>query len=463
MKSLVKKRFQKILPIFTRLDYVIVLISLVSLVLRWLIPATIVPNSPNDDYLGVLLAHNLIHGQWLGAWTPNTLSKPPAYSFFLAIAHYIPVDPTLILHLFYLLVALLFINNLVNYFDKLHYRKIFTHLAFLFFAFNPAVFANDFSRIYRTSLDTILVFLFFTLILKLVIFLKVIYLDGVGADWKKVKALKFLSLSVLLGLTFSLMILTRSEGYWVLVPTIPLVLGIWFISVLKNGVGWQFWSKYKSISILVKVFALALAAYLIPIGLVSAVNKSVYGISEIDNFYTGNYARAIKLWEGVENGKSQFSFIPVSKGQRASVYSVSPAALSLKPTLDGAPNTGWKSFNCSTTKICDESGSWFPWELRSAAIDNQHITSEVQFQQFFGVLADQISAACSTHQIKCGSTGSAPGSKPILSYPIHQLIDTTIKAFGSLFTNFMIQLLSQVLMSSRDLYEPILSRTMHLR
>ena len=434
MKLSDKKRLQKILSFFTGLDYVIVLISLVSLVLRWMIPAQIVPNSPNDDYLGVLLANNLLHGHWLGAWTPNTLSKPPAYSFFLAIAHYIPVDPTVILHLFYLLVALLFINSLVNYFDKLQYRKTFTHLAFLFFAFNPAVFANDFSRIYRTSLDTIATFLFFTLILKLVIFLKAIYIDDRGAEWKKIKILKFLPLSISLGLTFSLMVLTRSEGYWVLVTAIPLVLGVWFTSVLKNSRGLQLRNKYKSGSILVKLFAIALIAYLIPIGLISAINKSFYGVSEIENFYTGNYARAIDLWEGVENGKSKFSFIPVSKGQRAAVYAVSPAALSLKPTLDGSPNTGWKTYNCSATKICDESGSWFPWELRSAAIDNQRITSEVQFQQFFGVLADQISVACSNHQIKCGSAGIAPGAKALLNYPTHQLADTAMKAFGSLFT-----------------------------
>ena len=418
-----------------KLDWVIVLIFCLSLFLRWLIPAQIVPNSPNDDYLGVMLANNLLHGHWLGGWTSNTLSKPPAYSFFLMLAHFIPVDPTVILHAIYLLIVLAFLRNLRKYFEKeLKSWPALNRVFFLLFAFNPAVLANDFSRIYRISLDSLASLLFFVLILRLANVLKNIYLTADKTVWKSIKLSQYSKISSLIGFTYAVMILTRSEGYWVLITSIPFVFAIWLSSIISNNRSWKSISKYSSGIVLIKMISVAVIAFLVPIGIVSEVNKSVYGVSEIENFYTGNYARAINIWEGVENGKSTFSFIPVSKGQRDAVYKVSPAALSLKATLDGPPNTGWKTFNCSTTKICDESGAWFPWELRTAAIDNNHISNEIQFQQFFGVLANELENACKTHQIKCGAAGAAPGARSFLDYPPHQLLDTSMKAFGSLFT-----------------------------
>jgi hypothetical protein len=185
---------------------------------------------------------------------------------------------------------------------------------------------------------------------------------------------------------------------------------------------------------LMKIAAIAVLSFLVPIGIVSEINKSAYGVSTIENYYSGNFARAINLWAGVENGKSDLSFVSVSKGQREAVYAVSPSAFSLKTILDGLPNTGWKTFNCSATKICDESGSWFPFELRSAAVSIHALQNEAQFQNFFGNLADEILEACASRRIICGSPGLAPAVKSLGSIPIHQLLDTSAKAFGSLFT-----------------------------
>lgn len=415
-------------------DCVIIFIFTLSLFLRWLIPATIYPLSPNDDYLGIMLSNALIHGHWLGSWSPDILSKPPAYSFFLAIAHFIPLDPTVLMHSFYLLISLLFVKSTSKFFGNLHYSNpFFIRVGFLFLAFNPAVFANDFSRIYRISLDTVATLLFITLVLRLVNFLQKIYLEGQQFSWKEQHLGSYLAIAVPLGITYSVMILTRAEGFWILIPTIPLPVAIWISSISRNGISWRLKRKYRSGLVLLNLFAISTIAFLVPIGIVSGINKSVYGVSEIENYYSGNYARAIKLWEGVRNGKSNLSFIPVSKGQRAAVYAVSPAALSLKPTLDGPPNTGWKTFNCSATKVCDESGGgWFSWELRSAAVINNHISNEVEFQRFFETLGNQISSACRNKLITCDAPGIAPGAKALSDLPFHQMIDTGIKAFDSL-------------------------------
>jgi hypothetical protein len=382
-----------------------------------------------------MIANNLLHGNWLGQWTPDILSKPPAYSLFLMFAHYIPVDPTLILHFIYLLIVLLLVRTLFDF--RITTRisiSALRRILFLFFAFNPALFANDFSRIYRTSFSTLTSFLFFVLILKLVHFLKSLYFEGDQKSWKLARFRGYSPLAISLGATYALMVLTRTEAYWVLICTIPLVSGIWITATRNNGYSWKSFDRYRSGKVLAKIIVVGVLSFLIPIGLVSEINRSTYGVSEIENFYTGNFARAINLWAGVENGKSNFSFISVSKGQREAVYSISPSALSLKPILDGPPNTGWKRFNCSSTKICDESGAWFPWELRSAAVGSRAIVNEVQFQEFFGGLADEILAACNSKKLICGRKGLGPGAKSLDSYPIQQLLDTSIKALASLFT-----------------------------
>jgi len=308
-------------------------------------------------------------------------------------------------------------------------------IGFLFLAFNPAVFAIDFSRIYRTSLDTLATFLFFTLFLKLLTLLRDIYFSGNQLVWKYTSIKKYFWLGVTLGLTYSIMVLTRYEAIWALIATTPVLLAVWILSISKNGISWKLKSKYRSVIILINLFVIATVACLIPIGVISSINKSVYGVFQVENYFSGNFARAITLWEGVQNGKSGLSFIPVSKGQREAVYEVSPAAQSLKPTLDGPPNTGWKVYNCAATGVCDESGGgWFPWELRSAAVDANHIRTEVEFQEFFGRLAREIASACKSELISCGQPGIAPGAKPILDYSPHQLLDTAVKALGSLFT-----------------------------
>ena len=77
---------------------IFVLIALISLGIRSLIPQNVIFNSPQDDFLGVRLAGNIVTGSWLGAWDSKTLSKPPGYSLFLAVCHFLHIPPQLTVH-----------------------------------------------------------------------------------------------------------------------------------------------------------------------------------------------------------------------------------------------------------------------------------------------------------------------------------------------------------------------------
>jgi hypothetical protein len=165
-----------------------------------------------------------------------------------------------------------------------------------------------------------------------------------------------------------------------------------------------------------------------PYLLISQVNKNAYGSAMVESYYSGEYARAFKLWEGVKDGEDPRLFITVSKGQRSAVYKISTTAALLEPYLDGVPNTGWKTQSCnSQLKVCDESALWFGWELRDAAIAAGNLKNEFEFQRFFKQIADDIVMACEEKSLNCGPPGLTSGAKNLTAYPPRLLLDTTVK------------------------------------
>jgi hypothetical protein len=414
-----------------KLDFVITLVGFLSILLRWLIPPFILPNTPNDDYLGVLQANSILNGEWLGVWSNNTLSKPPLYSIFLSVAHFFPVAPTVLLHIIYLIVSFFCVKYLsMTLWSHPKFTLGFIRVAFLLLAFNPAVFANDFSRIYRTSLSAILNMLFFALIFKLVMILENQELRSTKGVRKRRFQTKITSAQ--LGLTYSGILLTRSEGYWVLVGGVIIISIVAFKQLRTRKQSWNVLKRYKEIGPLISLLLIFAVFSISPLNIVSTINQRVYGVSEVENFYTGKYAQAIKLWAGVDNGRSPLSFIAVSKEQRAAVYAISPTAKTMESILESPPNTGWKSFNCEQTKICDESGAWFSWELRDAAVQANGITNERHFQAFFGQLATDIQVACANRTLDCSSPGLGTGTRPLNFLPKKLLLDYSVKTLGSL-------------------------------
>ena len=413
-----------ILRLFRKFDPVLVSIALLGSFLRSLIPVSLELNSPHDELLGVSLTRSLLNGNWLGQWNGNTLAKPPGYSFFLYFAHFVPIDISLLTYLLYLAVAFYLARLLGRLFAD-GQRTTVIRWVFLLFAFNPAVFGADFSRVHRINLSAVLVLLFACLNLAF-LFRFIAY----AADRTIRKAARDLLItSAFLGLAYSFLILTRVEAYWVLV--IPLIgLGSSVVSIYRSPPKDKLARPaiLKMSGVCVAIFV---ASYLVPITLVSSINKYFYGVYEIENYFTGNFARAVTLWASVDDGRSDKTFLSVSKEQRAAVYVISPTAKSLAPLLEGTRNTAWKVFNCSKTNVCDEPGSWFPWELREAAVEIARVKSEVAFQSFFGTLAGEILSGCRSRQLSCGSAGLAPGAQPLERLPKVQTLDVAMKALES--------------------------------
>ena len=411
---------------FKKIDYWVIALSAISLFFRMMVPAALALNSPHDDLLGVEQAKSLIEGQWLGAWNNRILAKPPGYAFFLYFNHFLRISPTVSLHLILLLISYLFSKKMSGYLASDN-QNLIKRLCFGFLIFNPVVYANGFSRIYRVGANTLLIFAFAYILLECISIINNRMLNG-----KKLSSDNAWITFMTAGFIYSLLILTRSESFWILLG--PLLIFIFF------SLG-RFYQDRKNPKILKRnvknciiAFLIFFISWQIPMSIVGTINQNIYGVNATDNFFTGNFADAIKKWESVKTGRSIYTSVPVSAAQRAIVYNVSPTAKALKPALDGPPNTGWKVYNCSATKICNESGGgWFPWELRDAAVSTFNIQNETSFQAIFKQISDDISNACNARTIKCDYLGTAPGSQPLQVLPKNKIIESTANSVRSLF------------------------------
>ena len=94
------------------ISFLYVFTILLNLYLRANVPTRAAFLAPHDDQLGLELASNILNGDWLGPWDNRTLAKPPGYSMYLAVAHFIPLQLVVLNQLLYIFVVLFLVRKL---------------------------------------------------------------------------------------------------------------------------------------------------------------------------------------------------------------------------------------------------------------------------------------------------------------------------------------------------------------
>lgn len=399
-------------------------ITILNLWLRSTIPTLAAINSPHDDLLGIQIAKSLIDGNWLGNWDNRTLAKPPGYSFYLSIAHFIPLQLVVVNQIMFCSLAFILIRMIRKHlFQPNKTVECILVLVYAYLIFDPRLFSLEMSRVYRTSLHSIGVFAFCIIFLSIVMSIKKTEI--------KIKSIKLLSIKskfILLFSSYSILILLRSESYWILISAIPFLLVTLILlypeerNQKKNKLGLTIYIS--------KIAILSIVVYVIPISLIGQINNGKYGTTLIENYYSGYFAKAVKDWQKVESGKDARPYIIVSTEQLEAVYKISPTASLLRKALSVEPGTGWLEIPCnSPIKLCDNAGGWFTWQLRDAAMSTGLITSEVDFQEFFKRISNDIEKACDTGTLECGRTGLGVGAKPISELPMLQILSFSLDNF----------------------------------
>jgi hypothetical protein len=381
-------------------------------------------NAPHDDTLGVRVAKNILDGKWLGSWDNLILAKPPGYSLYLAFAQVFPIEIVVFGQIIFCVIAYLFSRLMREIFIKnSKYGEVFTFTAFTYLIFNPYLFGIEMSRVYRTSTHGLVVLAFLFLVLSSFHCLHKFATNEIEATEFKNRIQRHV---FALGLLYCFLVLLRSESYWILVSSLSAALVFFYFTyrlIRKQK------SKTKQLRKLIPILSIIfILSYLAPITLIGQTNNTKYGSALIENYYSGNFANALKDWQRVEQGKDPRPYIVVSNEQRAAVYEVSGNAKLLKPYLDLKPGESWLGQACSSPlQLCDNSGPWFPWFLRDAAVATGSVKNEREFQEFFKEISTDIKRACSAGKLECGPIGLGVGAKPIMELPLKTIISYSTK------------------------------------
>ncbi len=363
-----------------------------SLWIRSGFPVRVIGNSPQDDFLFVRLAHHLSLGDWLGPYNQLTLAKGMFYSVFLTVVHFARVPLKIAEQIVYLAASGLTAELVRRRTGNVY----FGGSLFLLLAFNPVVWNPELARVIREGL-------YLSLSLAVIVLFATVWFPS---QQRKPFASPCAVISGFgLGLIAAAYWLTREEGVW-LVPSMGIIALIGTARIVGLGTS-QKNEQAQSRSTRAKAVAVPLVlAALTCLGVdafVAGLNYRHYGIFETNELRSRSFLRAYGALTRIRPPHWQ-QYVPFPADARDQAYSVSPAALELKPWLEGPYSAGWRRVGCEAIPVepCREVlAGWFVWELRDAVVLAGHYGTAAEAMKFYETLARQIDMACSNHKIEC--------------------------------------------------------------
>lgn len=368
-------------------------VSVASLILRISVPANPLFNAMHDDALMIRLAGNILTTGWVsGDWSflsHLTMLKGPGFPLFLVINHFLPWSPVVSVHLLLLSGFYLLTKEFGFYGMSSRFQVLF----FLFLSFFPAWFDSNFSRIYREGLLTALTFFVIAISLQL---RRKRYSSNFGTfyrgNWH---------LLILLGALIGLFAITKISWHGLVLFAVLVVV----IASDSNG-----FSKGKFLSSMRNWLVITLTIFVpafFPPSLVMGFNQARTGVPIIEEFSQGEFPALLNSLAAVKSDDFPKTSL-IDSSMREKIYQISPEFQELRPYLESEINLGWKRFNCELTNVCDESGLWFPFELRDAIAATGKVHSDLEMQVYMASISERVDAACFSGDLACGGKGFVP-------------------------------------------------------
>ena len=400
---------------------IVLLTFISSLALRAFIPPNALYGAVHDDALMVTLASQIRAEGWIGPWEtmgPSILSKGPGYAIFLAANSVFPWPPTVTIHFFLLAAFLLLLVQMVH----LGLSKNGLVFWFAIAAFLPVWFTDPISRIYRDGFLTALTVLIIALGLVLS---RLLRRSLVNTRLEKKTLLSSAGVALATGAIVGYFFITKVNWQFLAIIVIGLVASS-LIGVTWQNVTAKFWVPLAAT-------VLIIASASVPILTVSLANHQRFGVFALENFGSGSFADALKVMMSVEP-KSKTPYVDISEEMRREMYRVSPTLAELRPFLELEPNEGWRMQACSNLGICDESATWFPWDIRDAATNAGLADTAREFEATFSRISEEIQWGCQDGRISCSSQGLAPGVNSLDSISPRLFINALANGANQLLT-----------------------------
>jgi hypothetical protein len=357
-----------------------VLIAAVQLWLMAAQPVFAIGPAGHDDRLYLILAEQLLHGQWLGPYNQMTLAKGPAYPLFVATTLWMGIPLPLAQHLLYLGAAWLMMRAVRPLLRSDGWALVL--LAALLW--QPMAYELPvLGRVLRQGLYTPCTLVVFASLAALY--------TRAAASW-----VLQTGWSLLLGISLAALWLTREETVWI-VPAVA-----WLAAAAGVGL-WRNHARPHHIGI---VLAAGLASAALPVLLVCTLNARNYGWFGTVEYRAPEFIAAYSALSRVRTVDAG-PFIPTPRASRQEAYRVSPAFAELRPFLEGEIGKGWARASANwipghAPEEIEIGGGWWMWALRDAVSASGNAKSAGQALAYYQQVADEVNAACDRREIRSG-------------------------------------------------------------
>lgn len=358
----------------------------------WLVSVFEVPalRRPHDDYLFIILAKNLLSGEWLGPYNHYTLIKGPVYPLFIALSHLLAIPLLLAQQILYAFSCVVAIYALRPY--VVHRALLMTCFALLLF--NPFLYNFPLpGRVLREGFSLSLVLLVFASLLGLI--------SRLHANTRTT-----LAWSALFGISFALLWYTREEGIWML-PAV-LLTAVMVLMTARKGEGDTLGRRVLLIAVPAVIFVLV--SVLLAYG-----NYRHYGKFIINELKAPEFVAAYGGLMNIEPEEFR-RFRPVSNDVLHKAFAASPSLRDLEPIVR------------QREQRAQLPPSFFIWSFRSLVNAAGYTESLPTVLEYYQRVGAEIADACRSGALVCLDR------KPSLQPPWHASYNALI--MPTYFENF---------------------------
>ena len=306
----------------------------------------------HDDGLYVNWLNKLLKGEYLGAYNVRTLIKGPIFAFVMFIATLYKIGFSSLLTILYTLSCLYFLSSLKNIIKEKKYLIII----FIILMFNPVTYSSDlFQRLYRNSISITELLFFVGTLIRII----------------TIKDKKILN-NILLGISISLMFLTREDNIWIY----PILIFLIIYSIFKERK--------------IKVFIISLIPIIIlqlSLNLVSLVNYKHYGIYTYNEIQKSEFNKTYKKILQIKDDK-KIRMVSIPKSTLYKLIDNTKTFNLTKEELDRFYNQ-FNYYEYESTKGEIYNGN-IVWNLREMIALKNGFKSGKQSEEYYKKLGEEI-------------------------------------------------------------------------
>jgi len=373
------------------------------LFLAWTQYATIYPPlAPIDDHFMFTTAQSIVAGDWFGDYNYLTLSKHAFFAVWLAFLHVAKI-PFMVGNAALWALASVVTVMALSPFIKKNWVKLFFYLGMLY---NPGVWAQFSTRVYRDSIFPSLCIIFFACI------------AAVGLRYKK--PLKHsIGYMIGYGVTFGVIYLSREDGIWVL-PFAAIAFAV--IAFL-----WL-WEKHKAALLRVVSLVLPFVLSAAIIGSYCYMNFTHYGRFIVSDFTSSDFSKAYGALMSIEH-ENWHPLVSVPEDVREKLYDEVPSFALFEEGLE-EPILKNGYYNKS---VGDFQSGGFYWAIRTALQNAGYYDTPQKAQQYYETLYAEIEQAVAEGRLPAKKLSSGVTS-PIKPQYVLPVIGEDFKGFWAAMT-----------------------------